>query len=52
VLTGVLRQADLGLDNIAASSSVGQLRIQCIGQGLVKDGLTPGWLVRALNKIF
>lgn len=52
VLTGVVRQADIALDNTTSSSTVGQLRIQCIGQGLVKDGLTPGWLARALNKIF
>jgi flagellar L-ring protein precursor FlgH len=52
VLTGVVRQADIALDNTTSSSTVGQLRIQCIGQGLVKDGLSPGWLARALNKIF
>jgi flagellar L-ring protein precursor FlgH len=52
VLTGVVRQADIGLDNVTLSSTVGQLRIQCIGQGLIKDNLSPGWLVRALNKIF
>ena len=52
VLTGVVRQNDIGLDNVTSSTTVGQLRIQCIGQGLVKDGLSPGWLVRALNKIF
>jgi len=52
VLTGVIRQADLGLDNTASSAVVGQLRIQCIGQGLVKDGMTPGWLIRVLNKVF
>jgi flagellar L-ring protein precursor FlgH len=52
VLTGVVRQADIGLDNVTLSSTVGQLRIQCIGQGLVKDNLSPGWLARVLNKIF
>lgn len=52
VLTGVIRQNDIGLDNVTSSATVGQLRIQCIGQGLVKDGLSPGWLVRVLNKIF
>jgi flagellar L-ring protein precursor FlgH len=52
VLTGVVRQNDIGLDNTTSSSTVGQLRIQCIGQGLVKDGLSPGWLARAMNKIF
>jgi len=52
VLTGVIRQADIGLDNVTLSSTVGQLRIQCVGQGLIKDNLSPGWLVRVLNKIF
>ena len=52
VLTGVVRQNDIGLDNVTSSATVGQLRIQCIGQGLIKDGLSPGWLIRMLNKIF
>jgi flagellar L-ring protein precursor FlgH len=52
VLTGVLRTADIDPDNVASSTSVGQLRIRYFGRGLMKDNLQPGWLIRALNKIF
>jgi flagellar L-ring protein precursor FlgH len=52
VLTGVARAADLSPDNVVLSPRVGQLRIRYFGQGLIKDNLRPGWLVRFLNKLF
>lgn len=52
VLTGVVRQADLGRNNVVLSPSIGQLRIRYFGRGLIRDNLKPGWLVRVLNKIF
>jgi flagellar L-ring protein precursor FlgH len=52
VLTGVARVADVGPDNTLRSASIGQLRIRYFGRGLIKDSLSPGWLIRVLNKIF
>jgi flagellar L-ring protein FlgH len=52
VLSGVVRQADVTTDNIVLSSTVGQLQIRLLARGLVKDSLTPGWLIRMLNKVF
>ncbi len=52
VLTGVVRTADVGPGNVVPSTAVGQMRIRYFGRGLIKDNLTPGWLVRILNKIF
>lgn len=52
VLTGVARITDLSPDNSVLSTSLGQLRIRYFGHGLMKDSLSPGWLVRMLNKIF
>ena len=52
VLSGVVRPADIGAGNVVASTAVGQMRIRYFGRGLMKDSLTPGWLVRILNKIF
>ena len=52
VLTGVLRTADVLPGNVALSTSVGQLRIRYFGNGLMKDNLRPGWLIRFVNKIF
>ena len=52
VLTGVVRVIDIQPGNIAPSTRIGQLRIRSVSQGVMKDSLTPGWLIRALNKIF
>jgi flagellar L-ring protein precursor FlgH len=52
VLTGVVRQADIQPNNVVPSTQVGQLSIRYFGNGLIKDSLKPGFLVRWLNKIF
>jgi|SRR6187402_818407 len=52
VLSGVVRPADIQPGNVIPSSMVGQFRIQSLSAGLVKDSLTPGYLIRALNKVF
>lgn len=52
VLTGVVRPVDILPGNLVSSAVIGQLRIRSIGRGLIKDSLSPGWLVRAINKIF
>ncbi len=52
VLTGVVRAVDVAPNNSISSTLVGQLRIRSIGRGLIKDSLSPGWLMRILNKIF
>jgi flagellar L-ring protein precursor FlgH len=52
VLTGVVRAADVGPGNVVPSTAVGQMRIRYFGRGLIKDNLSPGWLVRVINKVF
>jgi flagellar L-ring protein precursor FlgH len=52
VLTGVVRTADISTGNVVPSTAIGQMRIRYFGRGLMKDNLSPGWLVRILNKIF
>ncbi|MFI5179180.1 MAG: flagellar basal body L-ring protein FlgH [Vicinamibacterales bacterium] len=52
VLTGVARRADIGPNNVISSTALGDLRIRYFGRGLMKDSLSPGWLVKVLNKIF
>ncbi len=52
LLTGIVRQEDIGPSNVVLSPAVGQLRIQYFGEGLMKDSLEPGWLTKILNKIF
>lgn len=52
VLTGVARVADISHNNVVLSTSLGELQIRYFGRGLMKDSLSPGWLIRVLNKIF
>jgi flagellar L-ring protein precursor FlgH len=52
ILTGVARVVDIAPGNVVLSSALGQLQIRYFGRGLIKDSLSPGWLIRALNKIF
>ena len=52
VLTGVVRPADINPGNVVPSTAVGQMRIRYFGRGLIKDNLSPGWLVKVFNKIF
>lgn len=52
VLTGVVRPSDISRNNVVPSTAIGQLRIRYFGQGLIRDNLRPGWLIRVLNKIF
>jgi flagellar L-ring protein precursor FlgH len=52
VLTGVVRAADVGRDNVVQSTEIGQFRIRYFGRGLMKDNLKPGWIIRLLNMVF
>jgi len=52
VLTGVARVVDIGPGNVVMSSALGQLSIRYFGRGLTKTTMTPGWLVRIINKVF
>ena len=52
VLTGVVRTADINAANVIPSTAIGQMRIRYFGRGLMQDNLSPGWLIKILNKIF
>ena len=52
VLSGVARATDVDPQNTILSTSIGQLRIRYFGRGLMKDNLSPGFLLRVLNKVF
>jgi flagellar L-ring protein FlgH len=52
VLTGVVRWMDILPGNVVPSTRIAQLGIRSLSQGLIKDSLSPGWLIRILNKIF
>ncbi|MEZ5290617.1 MAG: flagellar basal body L-ring protein FlgH [Vicinamibacterales bacterium] len=52
VLSGIARVVDIGPGNVVSSASLGQLSIRYFGKGLTKSSMSPGWLVRLLNKVF
>lgn len=52
VLTGVIRAMDVMPGNVIPSSRIAQMRISSLSQGLIKDSLSPGYLIRLLNKVF
>jgi flagellar L-ring protein FlgH len=52
VLTGVVRTSDISPNNTVLSTQIGQFSVRYFGNGLIKDSLKPGFLVRFLNKIF
>ena len=52
VLTGIVRSVDIAPNNVVLSTAIAQLHVQFIGNGLLKDSLTPGWLIRIFNKVF
>lgn len=51
-LSGIIRTSDIAAGNIISSAFIADLRIKYFGQGFMKDNLSPGWLMRFLNKIF
>jgi len=51
-LTGIIRTSDIAVGNVISSAFIADLRIKYFGQGFMKDNLSPGWLMRFLNKIF
>jgi flagellar L-ring protein precursor FlgH len=52
VLSGIVRPVDIGRGNVVPSTAIGQMRIRYFGRGLIKDNLSPGWLIRIFNKVF
>lgn len=52
VLTGIARPFDIGPANVVSSATLGQLRVRYFGNGLTKNSMSPGWLMRLLNRVF
>ena len=52
VLSGVVRATDIQPGNVVLSTQIGQLRVRSFSAGLIHDSLSPGWLIKMLNKIF
>ncbi len=51
-LFGVVRPKDIGPDNVVSSTVIANMLVQVEGKGILSDSLKPGWLYRALTKIW
>lgn len=52
VLRGMIRTDDIRADNTIASSKVADAEIYFVGDGVIQEKQSPGWLVRFLDKIW
>lgn len=50
VLRGMIRTTDIAIDNTISSSKVADAEVFYIGDGVVQDKQSPGWLVKILDK--
>jgi flagellar L-ring protein precursor FlgH len=50
-ITGIVRQADIGVGNTIPSGSVANFRITYLGRGPTTNVTKPGWLTRLYNAI-
>jgi flagellar L-ring protein precursor FlgH len=51
-LYGVVRTRDIAPNNIVLSSAIANMQVQLDGKGIVSDHMKPGWLYRALTKVW
>jgi flagellar L-ring protein FlgH len=49
VMTGIVRQDDITIDNQVSSSLIADARIVYTGSGVINDKQRPGWLTRILD---
>jgi flagellar L-ring protein precursor FlgH len=51
-LSGIVRPADISADNQVESTFISDAKISYSGKGVLDDSQSPGWLVRALDKVW
>ncbi|MBA4373168.1 MAG: hypothetical protein C0402_09950 [Thermodesulfovibrio sp.] len=52
VLRGMIRTTDIAIDNTISSSKVADAEVFYIGDGVVQDKQSPGWMVKILDKVW
>jgi flagellar L-ring protein FlgH len=52
ILRGMIRPVDISQDNTILSNKVADAQVYLIGDGVVQDKQSPGWLVRILDKVW
>jgi len=52
VLTGMIRPDDIDTNNTVLSSKIADAQIYYVGDGVIQDKQSPGWLVRIMDKVW
>jgi flagellar L-ring protein precursor FlgH len=52
VLSGIVRNDDIGVDNTILSSKIADAQVYYVGDGVLQEKQSPGWLVRTLDYIW
>ena len=52
VLTGTVRPNDIDSNNTVLSSKIADAQIYYVGDGVLQDKQSPGWLVRIIDNIW
>jgi flagellar L-ring protein precursor FlgH len=52
VMTGMVRPEDITSENIVLSTKIADARIYYVGDGVIQDKQSPGWLVRVLDNLW
>ncbi len=52
VLVGIARPDDITSDNTIASSKIADSRIYYVGDGVIQEKQSPGWMVRTLDYVW
>lgn len=52
VFSGIARPDDISSDNTILSAKIADAKVYYVGDGVIHDKQKPGWLVRALDKVW
>lgn len=52
VLTGIVRGEDISAENAVFSNRIADAQVYYVGDGVIQDKQSPGWMVRALDRVW
>lgn len=52
ILRGMVRPDDISTDNIVLSTKIADARVYYVGNGVIQDKQSPGWMVRLTDKLW
>jgi len=52
IMTGMVRPVDISTGNVVLSTKIADARLYYVGDGVIQDKQSPGWLVRILDNLW